>query len=302
LQEKIRIIPGNWIPILSFVNTLANSFGVRRADAWKERNRRLFDYYRAFAPQLPESFRDMEPLFLALICGCNAGLYREALHEVYIPRIQRGDAFFRRQGSRSQRNAALDFGIFFRRRTLGARWVETGRAGESLAAEDKVFILMQAGLYLTATRGFGVREAQICYNRIEALCDSVNGPRIPHSALIGEWRYSLVTDKLSETMRIAKTNFLASPKSGMTPALMMEGLPRFGRHILLSRRFSRLAREYTTRGLQIWRSGGVQSQIEEVTAHPVAYLYYKAIADWHFRRDRLPRDHCGSNWTSQKPK
>ena len=36
----------------------------------------------------------MEPLFLAVICGCNAGLFREALHEVYIPRIQRGDASF----------------------------------------------------------------------------------------------------------------------------------------------------------------------------------------------------------------
>jgi hypothetical protein len=36
----------------------------------------------------------MEPLFFAVICGCNAGMFREALHEVYIPRIQRGDAFF----------------------------------------------------------------------------------------------------------------------------------------------------------------------------------------------------------------
>ena len=36
----------------------------------------------------------MEPLFLAVIYGCNAGLFREALHEVYIPRIQRGDASF----------------------------------------------------------------------------------------------------------------------------------------------------------------------------------------------------------------
>jgi hypothetical protein len=25
-----------------------------------------------------------------VICGCNAGLFREALHDVYIPRIQRG--------------------------------------------------------------------------------------------------------------------------------------------------------------------------------------------------------------------
>ena len=49
------------------------------------------NYYRALAPELPaELSRDMEPLFLAVICGCNAGLYHKALNEVYIPRIQRG--------------------------------------------------------------------------------------------------------------------------------------------------------------------------------------------------------------------
>jgi hypothetical protein len=135
--------------------------------------------------------------------------------------------------------------------------VETGRAGESLAAEDKVFILMQAGLYLTATRGFGVREVQICYNRIEALCDSVNGPRIPHSALIGEWRYSLVTDKLSETMRIAKRIFSLAQERNDT-GLMMGAYRALGGTSYFLGDFE-LAREYTTRGLQIWRSGGVQS-------------------------------------------
>ena len=66
----------------------------QRTEAWKECNRRLYNYYRTLAPQLPDSFREMEPLFLAVICGCNAGLFREALHEVYIPRIQRGNASF----------------------------------------------------------------------------------------------------------------------------------------------------------------------------------------------------------------
>jgi hypothetical protein len=65
-----------------------------RPEAWKECNRRLYDYYRNLAPQQPDNFREMEPLFLAAICGCNAGLYREALHEVYIPRIQRQDSSF----------------------------------------------------------------------------------------------------------------------------------------------------------------------------------------------------------------
>ena len=66
----------------------------QRTEAWKECNRRLYYYYRDAASQLPDSFREMEPLFLAVICGCNAGLFHKALNEVYIPRIQRGDAFF----------------------------------------------------------------------------------------------------------------------------------------------------------------------------------------------------------------
>src|SRR5271157_3133850 len=53
----------------------------RRTDAWKECNRRLYSHYRAIAPQLPDSFRDMEPLFLAVICGC-PDLFLEALHEI----------------------------------------------------------------------------------------------------------------------------------------------------------------------------------------------------------------------------
>jgi Protein kinase domain len=47
----------------------------QRTGAWKECNRRLYNHYRSLAPQLPESFREMEPLFLAVICGCNAGLF-----------------------------------------------------------------------------------------------------------------------------------------------------------------------------------------------------------------------------------
>ena len=63
----------------------------QQTEAWKECNKRLYHYYRTLAPELPNNFRDMEQLFSAVICGCNAGLFREALHEVYMPRIQRRD-------------------------------------------------------------------------------------------------------------------------------------------------------------------------------------------------------------------
>jgi hypothetical protein len=115
----------------------------QRSEAWKECNRRLFNYYRTLAPQLPETFREMEPLFLAVICGCNAGLYRETLHEVYIPRIQRGDTFFAVKvlGARGALLSVL--ARFFER----GRWelpIEMGVEEQSLTPEDQLFILMQA--------------------------------------------------------------------------------------------------------------------------------------------------------------
>jgi hypothetical protein len=63
---------------------------------------------------------------------------------------------------------------------------------------------MQAGSYLTATRGFGAPEARICYERAEPLCGLLNRPLLLCVALVGQWRYSLHTDELTATMQIAE--------------------------------------------------------------------------------------------------
>jgi len=68
-----------------------------------------------------------------------------------------------------------------------------GAEKQNLTAEDQLFILMQAGLYLTATRGMGAPEARICYERAEPLCNSLNRPQLLYGALMGQWRYSLMT-------------------------------------------------------------------------------------------------------------
>jgi hypothetical protein len=133
----------------------------QQAEAWKECNRRLYHYYQTLASQLPNNFREMEPLFSAVICGCNAGLFREALHEVYTPRIQRGDASFAANilGARS---ALLSVLVHFFERGRWGSPAEAAAVGQSLTAEDQLFILMQAGMYLAATRGLAASEAQIC--------------------------------------------------------------------------------------------------------------------------------------------
>ena len=80
--------------ILSSVNTMANSSGVSEPTLGRNAIGGSITIIRHLRRHFPDSFREMEPLFLAVVCGCNAGLFREALHEVYLPRIQRGDASF----------------------------------------------------------------------------------------------------------------------------------------------------------------------------------------------------------------
>ncbi|HYZ71705.1 MAG TPA: serine/threonine-protein kinase, partial [Chthoniobacterales bacterium] len=115
----------------------------QQTNAWKECNRRLYVYYRTLAPELPSSFREMEPLFSAVICGCNAGLFREALHEVYIRRIQRGDTYFAAKVLGATGPLLTVLVHFFEHRRWGSL-VESAVEGQSLTAEDRLFILMQA--------------------------------------------------------------------------------------------------------------------------------------------------------------
>jgi serine/threonine protein kinase/predicted ATPase len=250
----------------------------RRTDAWKECNRRLYNHYRDVAPELPDSFREMEPLFLAVICGCNAGLFREALHEVYIPRIQRGNASFAAKvlGARGTLLAVLAH--FFEQGRWGAP-VKMGVEGQSLTAEDQLFILTQAALYLTVTRGFASPEARVCHERVEAFCYALNRPLLVHSALMGQWRYSLITDNLTIAMHIAKRiDRLAQEQN---EAALMLGASRAlaCTHYFLGDFDS--ARQSAIRGLHIWQSGDVKPHVQEVDPPAVACLTDKAQSEWH---------------------
>jgi serine/threonine protein kinase len=250
----------------------------QRSEAWKECNKRLFHYYRTLAPQLPNSFMEMEPLFLAVICGCNAGLFREAMHEVYIPRIQRGNANFA-ANVLGARGALLSVLIhFFESGHWGAP-VKIGVGTQGLTGEDQLFILMQVGQYLTATRGYSLREARLCYERVESLCHSLNRPLLLYVALTGQWRYSLFTDKLTATMQIAKrVHSLA--KEYNDSALMIGAYRALAVTVYFLGAFES-ARQYAMSGVEIWRSEGVPSHVEEVTAPAVVCLCYQGLSEWH---------------------
>ena len=249
-----------------------------RAEAWKECNRRLYDYYRTLPRELPNSFREMEPLFLAVICGCNAGLFREALHEVYIPRIQQGNASFA-ANVLGVRGALLSVLVHF---FENLRWdspVEMGLAEQSLTAEDRFFILAQAALYLTTTRGYSTPEARICYERLTSLCDSLNRPPLLFSALKGMWRYFHSAGELTVAMQLARRAYSVAQEQN-DPALLIAGY-----HALACTVFGlgdfEASRQYAMLAVQIWRSSGTASSIDEVDAPAVSCLFHKAASEWH---------------------
>jgi predicted ATPase len=250
-----------------------------RSEAWTECNRRLYEYYRKLAPQFPDSFREMEPLFSAVICGCNAGLLREALNEIYIPRIQRDDALFAGNvlGARGALLSVL--AQFFENGKWGLP-AATGVEGQTLTAEDQLYVLMQAGLYLAATQGLGSLDALICYEYAVPLCQSLNRPLLLGVALTGQWRYSLMTDKLRATMQIAERVY-ALAQEQKNAALLI------GAHRALAITFYFLGDLESTRlhalnGIQIWRAEKVQSYADEHYMPPVGCLCYLAGAEWSF--------------------
>jgi predicted ATPase len=251
----------------------------QQTEAWKECNRRLFHHYQTLGPELPNSVREMEPLFLAVICGCNAGLFREALNEVYIPRIQRGNAYFAANvlGARGPLLAAL---VHFFEDGCWGSLAETAIEGQSLNGEDQLFILMQAGSYLTTTLGYAAFEARICYERVESLCHSLDRPVLVFSALMGQWRYSLWTDKLTATMKIAERIYALAQEQNDS-ALIIGAYRALAVTLYFLADFE-TARQNALRGVQLWRSRGVQSHAEFLDANAVVCLCYEALSKWHF--------------------
>jgi hypothetical protein len=93
------------------------------------------------------------------------------------------------------------------------------------------------------------------------------------------WRYSLVTNKLSATMQIAKRVY--SLAQNQNDSALMIGAYRALAATLFWLGDFESAREYAMRGVEIWRSGGVRSPVEEITAPAVTCLHHWSLCDWH---------------------
>jgi hypothetical protein len=120
---------------------------------------------------------------------------------------------------------------------------------------------------------------QICYERAEPLCHSLNRPLLLYVALMGQWRYSLNTDKLTATMRLAERVYSLAQEQNDSDLLMGACRPLAVTFYYLGD--FETARQYAMRSVQIWRSGTAQSPGEEVDVPAVGCLCVEALCEWH---------------------
>ena len=168
------------------------------------------------------------------------------------------------------------------KKTGHGRWgslVETAIEGQNLNGEDQLFILMQAAQYLTATRGLGAPEARICCERAEALGHSINRPLLLYSALIGQWRYTLITEKLAAAMPIAERVYSLAQEQN-DPTLMIWAYNALSATLYFLGDFE-TSRQHAMSGVRIWHSGNVQSHPEDYYTPAVGCLCYGALSEWH---------------------
>jgi nucleoside phosphorylase/tetratricopeptide (TPR) repeat protein len=110
--------------------------------AWREAHSRLYEYYKTYAKELPDTIEEMAPLFAAVAHGCLAGRHQEVLVEVYGRRVLRGDEHFSWQKLGTFGSDLVAMSNFF-----DSLWREPITA---LSEDGKAFVLAQAGLYLRA--------------------------------------------------------------------------------------------------------------------------------------------------------
>ena len=88
-----------------------------------------------------------------------------------------------------------------------------------------------------------------------------------------------MTDKLSAAMQIAERVYSLAQEQN--DAALMIGAYRALACTLYFLGDFESARQYAMRGVQIWRSGGVQSYAEDFYTPVVGCLCYGAMSEWH---------------------
>ena len=130
----------------------------------------------------------MEPLFDAVVHGCKAGRHKEVLDEVYLPRIMRDPESVRRGSTRRLVSLVSILSHYFQPGTWDQPVEQTEPGGPGLPEPDQLHVLIDAGRYLTATRGYAANEVFKAYTKAEEIGKRIGTPLQMIEIIYGLWR------------------------------------------------------------------------------------------------------------------
>ena len=168
--------------------------------AWREGNNRLYMHFTTQARELPSSVEEMEPLFQAIVFGCNAGRETDALHDIYFARIMRGQEMYaaNKLGALGPLLSVLSH--FFN----GGDWSQPVEPNppehQGLSRPDQRAILIHAGMFHTAAKSFAARDVGVLFSKARELSQD-DAERFP--ALRALWIHNLALADINKGQQLA---------------------------------------------------------------------------------------------------
>jgi tetratricopeptide (TPR) repeat protein len=177
-------------------------FRERDNNAWKDAHGKLFEHYKSKGNEEAKTFEDIAPFFTAIVHGCKAGLYSEALN-VYRNKITRKDEFF----------ATRTFGVFNAEVKILFYFFEEAwfKPVDKLNDSEKIVVLRCAGFDLVMLKRFDAGlVAMETALKLAQDTDDIDNATITTRNLINVY---IMNGNLTKAVKIAEENMPYAFKS-----------------------------------------------------------------------------------------
>jgi len=269
-------------------------------EIWIQANLRLFEHYKPRTRAKVRRIEDLQPMFFAVVHGCRAFRYREALEKVYLPHIVRGDEFFavQRFGALGSLLSALAY--FFEENKWGVPVARSPQVPNGLDKKQQSIVLNHAIALLTETEGYSSANARRCIQEAQRLTGNLKDSVSQYPLAVAVWRDSVGSEMIRVTEAYARrvTRLARSLKtdSAMLGAYRTEGLTAF-----IAGDF-RKVRRAAIAGISLAKTKDAYSRAMIHSVEPsISCRSYLSLALWHLgHTDEALRESIGAFRDAEK--
>ena len=165
--------------------------------SWKKANLLLCSHFSMRAQAKPSTPPEMETLCRAIIHGCAGGDYHRMLHELYLPRMMRGEKEYAVNTLGMLGSVVMVLGHFFE----DSQWKQPV---PSLSKEDKILLLQEAGRWLTASKGYAATSVGECYRAALKVLGEDAAATEKFDNLLGLCRHHRLRGELKKSATLSK--------------------------------------------------------------------------------------------------